>query len=72
MKALRRKERDLVLQTSRHEIRTLNGNREVLMIQTKELVESDASVRRRKRTSSTDEAESENSKPLRKYYHHHS
>ena len=27
----------MVLQTIRHEIRTLNGNREVLMVQTKEL-----------------------------------
>jgi len=36
-KALRRKERYLVLQTSRHETRMLNINREVLMVQTKEL-----------------------------------
>ena len=36
-KALRRKEKDLVLQTSRQETRMLNGNSEVLKVQTKEL-----------------------------------
>ena len=37
LKAPRRKKRDWVLQTSRHETRMVNGNREVLMVQTKEL-----------------------------------
>ena len=37
LKALRRRERDLVLKTSRHETRMLNINRVVLMVQTKEL-----------------------------------
>ena len=36
-KALREKERYLVLQTSRHETRMLNINREVVMVQTKQL-----------------------------------
>ena len=35
-KVLSRKERDLVVQTSRYETRTLNGNREVPMVQTKD------------------------------------
>lgn len=37
LKALRRMGRDLLLQTGRHDTRMLNGNREVLMLQTKEL-----------------------------------
>ena len=37
LKALRRKERDLVLQTTRHKTRMLNENKEVLMVQTKDL-----------------------------------
>ena len=36
-KALSRKERDLVVQTSRYETRMLNGNREVPMVQTKDM-----------------------------------
>lgn len=36
-KALSRKERDLVVQTSRYETRMLNGNREVAMVQTKDM-----------------------------------
>ena len=37
LKGLRRMGRDLLLQTGRHDTRMLNGNRDVLMVQTKEL-----------------------------------
>ena len=37
LKALSRKERDLVVQTGRYETRMLNGNRELPMVQTKDM-----------------------------------
>lgn len=37
MKALSRKERDLVIQSGRYETRMLNGNRELPMVQTKDM-----------------------------------